>query len=78
MSLPLSTNKELMEGRRMNIGERNWKGRRRKRRRQKKRLCFYFRLAKVKFVEDSKMLSSTFVFTAELKPLEYVSYKQSY
>ena len=39
--------------------------------------CFYCRLAKVKFVEDNKMLSSTFVFTAELKPLEYVSHKQS-
>ena len=39
--------------------------------------CFYCRLAKVKFVEDNKMLSSTFVFTAEPKPLEYVSHKQS-
>ena len=38
---------------------------------------FLCRLAKVKFVEDNKMLSSTFVFTAEPKPLEYVSHKQS-
>ena len=31
----------------------------------------------MKFVEDNKMLSSTFVFTAEPKPLEYVSHAQA-
>ena len=39
-----------------------------------KTIMFYLhRLARVKFVEDNKMISSIFLFKAEPIPLEYVS-----
>ena len=83
MSLSLSTNKELMEGKKNEEEEERREEKKMKKKVQKENdeemvyLCFYCRLAKVKFVEDKRMPSSTFVFAAEPKSLEYVSHVQS-